>query len=68
MLGKVEMEDNTSYNPFSSEEKSPEKSKKLKLITSRGIDFPNVYCVINYDVPNSIDNYIYRIGRTGRLG
>ena len=28
-LKKVEMEDNTSYNPFSSEEKSPEKSKKI---------------------------------------
>ena len=37
-------------------------------IISRGLDFPNVYCVINYDMPNNIDDYIHRIGRTGRLG
>lgn len=37
-------------------------------IISRGIDFPNIYCVINYDMPNNINDYIHRIGRTGRLG
>ena len=37
-------------------------------IISRGIDFPNVYCVINFDMPNNIDDYIHRVGRTGRLG
>ena len=37
-------------------------------IISRGIDFPNVYCIINFDMPNCIDDYIHRVGRTGRLG
>ena len=37
-------------------------------LLSRGIDFPNVYCVINFDTPVDIDDYIHRIGRTGRLG
>ena len=37
-------------------------------LTSRGLDFPCVYCVINFDTPNEIDDYIHRIGRTGRLG
>ena len=37
-------------------------------IISRGMDFPNIYSVINYDMPNNIDDYIHRIGRTGRMG
>jgi len=45
--------------------------KKVLISTdllSRGMDFPYVYCVINFDVPSCIENYIHRIGRTGRLG
>ena len=45
--------------------------KKILVSTdllSRGLDFPNIYCVINFDVPNTIEDYIHRIGRTGRLG
>ena len=37
-------------------------------LLSRGIDVQQVSIVINYDVPNSIDNYIHRIGRSGRFG
>ena len=36
-------------------------------IASRGIDVRHVTHVINYDVPRSSDDYIHRIGRTGRL-
>ena len=32
----------------------------------RGIDFKNVNLVINYDFPNTMINYIHRVGRTGR--
>lgn len=32
------------------------------------IDIKGVNCVINYDMPSSIDEYVHRIGRTGRLG
>ena len=35
-------------------------------IASRGIDVSDVTHVINYDMPNTVDTYIHRIGRTGR--
>ena len=35
---------------------------------SRGIDFKNVACVLNFDLPSSRKSYTHRIGRTGRAG
>ena len=35
-------------------------------IAARGIDISKVSHVINYDVPNTPDIYIHRVGRTGR--
>ena len=37
-------------------------------LLSRGIDVQQVSIVINYDIPYSIENYIHRIGRSGRFG
>ena len=37
-------------------------------VASRGIDVPDVTHVINYDTPTSYDDYVHRIGRTGRAG
>ncbi|KAJ5050725.1 uncharacterized protein L3040_002598 [Drepanopeziza brunnea f. sp. 'multigermtubi'] len=37
-------------------------------LVSRGLDLPNLAHVINYDVPNSVESYIHRIGRTARAG
>ena len=37
-------------------------------VASRGLDFPNVSYVFNYDMPKNIEDYIHRIGRTGRVG
>ncbi len=35
-------------------------------ILARGIDVPNVDLVINYDLPEVTENYVHRVGRTGR--
>lgn len=35
-------------------------------LTARGIDIPDVTHVINYDLPEKNENYVHRIGRTGR--
>ena len=35
-------------------------------VAARGLDIPNVSHVINYDVPATYDDYVHRIGRTGR--
>lgn len=37
-------------------------------IWARGIDVQQVSLVINYDLPNNRENYIHRIGRSGRFG
>lgn len=46
--------------------------KTKVLITTdllgRGIDVQQVSIVINYDVPNKVESYIHRIGRSGRFG
>jgi ATP-dependent RNA helicase RhlE len=37
-------------------------------IASRGIDVPEVSHVVNFDVPNTYEDYVHRIGRTARAG
>ena len=49
------------------------RSGKLKFmiatdVASRGIDVSGISHVINYDLPMDIENYVHRIGRTGRIG
>lgn len=34
-------------------------------VASKGLDFADVQHVINFDMPDEIENYIHRIGRTG---
>jgi len=49
------------------------KSGEVKLlvasdVAARGLDVPSVSHVLNYDVPNHSEDYVHRIGRTGRAG
>lgn len=49
------------------------RSKECELliatnVAARGLDIPNVELVINYDLPQEIDEYVHRIGRSGRCG
>ena len=37
-------------------------------IAGRGIDVPDVACVINFQMADTIERYVHRIGRTGRAG
>ena len=37
-------------------------------VAARGIDISNIAHVVNYDLPNGSDDFVHRIGRTGRAG
>ena len=59
--------------PKSKREKTMQKYRDGKLksliatdVASRGIDVDDVDCVLNFDIPEEMEYYIHRIGRTGR--
>ena len=37
-------------------------------VVGRGIDITNVSHIINYDIPTLSEDYVHRVGRTGRMG
>lgn len=37
-------------------------------VAARGLDIPDLPCVINFDLPTTPEDYVHRIGRTGRAG
>jgi ATP-dependent RNA helicase DDX41 len=63
--GKDQMERNESIRLY-------KEGKKDVLvatdIAAKGLDFPDIQHVINFDMPSEIENYVHRIGRTGRCG
>ena len=49
-------------------QKGKEKILVATDIAGRGIDFINVSYVVNYDIPKCLEDFVHRIGRTGRMG
>jgi len=37
-------------------------------VASRGIDIKDIAAIVNYDIPLQVEDYVQRIGRTGRAG
>jgi ATP-dependent RNA helicase RhlE len=37
-------------------------------VAARGIDVDDIQLVVNYDMPHSVEDYVHRVGRTGRIG
>jgi len=37
-------------------------------VCARGLDISHIRLVINYSCPNHIEDYVHRVGRTGRAG
>ena len=37
-------------------------------MAQRGLDIQNIECIINFDLPQEIEAYVHRIGRTARAG
>ena len=64
----------TNTNETKTEETTETKSKKnitkkdKEYGVSRGVDFKNVACVLNFDLPTTAKSYVHRIGRTARAG
>ena len=66
---KSKSKDTVGEQPQQPSKKKRKTTKKDKDYgVSRGIDFKNVACVLNFDLPISSKSYTHRIGRTARAG
>ena len=63
--GKEQAERNAAIDMFKDGKKDVLVSTD---VAAKGLDFPDIQHVINFDMPSEIENYVHRIGRTGRCG
>lgn len=64
--GDEQVEDSHNVKEGSSKKSKSKKDKEYGV--SRGVDFRNVACVLNFDLPTTSRAYVHRIGRTARAG
>lgn len=60
--------DGKKDNEKQSKKKKKKSKKDNEYGVSRGVDFQNVSCVLNFDMPSTARAYVHRIGRTARAG
>lgn len=74
-MTRVDIVTNTIHSDIDQEERERTmlsfRKGELKIliatdVSARGIDIPNVDFVVNYDLPETAENYVHRVGRTGR--
>ncbi len=74
-MARVDIESLTLHGDKTQEERTKvlgkfRRSEVMLLIatdiSARGIDIPDIQMVINYDLPDESENYVHRVGRTGR--
>ncbi|KAJ1025072.1 hypothetical protein NDA18_004356 [Ustilago nuda] len=68
VAGKKRKSDTASSKKSRKKQKQSKSKTSAEFGVSRGVDFINVSCVINFDLPTTVDGYIHRIGRTARGG
>eukprot|EP01037_Dinobryon_pediforme_P018961 gene18961-19300_t len=81
LLEEVLIRNNFPASSIHGDKSQKEREEALKLfksgrtpilvatdVAARGLDIPNVTQVINFDLPSNVDDYVHRIGRTGRVG
>ncbi|KAI5969833.1 DBP9 [Candida margitis] len=64
--GEIVEEGKSADKEAKSKSKKSKKDKEYGV--SRGVDFKNVACVLNFDLPTTSKAYVHRIGRTARAG
>lgn len=67
-LGKRKRKEAPAQSQLRKKTKTESKGKDREYGVTRGVDFIDVACVVNFDLPTSSRSYTHRVGRTARAG